>query len=400
MMRLARYTRDPITNVTARVLVRVGRVPARQAPELRLVSISIPGPATRTCEGSIGRVTEPNRHPYHGSQQENALCQESRAPLLPPWETVRILKRNASVRLMSTAHQLPRVFGLRLSLRTHFVRPISPLLLVQAAPVTLCFQYRSQVRSLVAVRTGDGTTHADITADPFRNGLFIRQGHLDPNPTVPFPVLPEDFTLLTQCRPREGKRAVNSPMLLGGNVELADSLNHDPQVKAGRFARSLHLCRVNQFSAKSRNHERLLQRAGGLQATAIVGECTSGGTSGKFASSLTRGDTGHLHCRNRMCGKRVQRTEVPRQERQRIGLVARGKQFQLIRESYLACHTGTLSTSAGKTRTLPKSKVSLAPVNGRTNGPLRLRLSESLRLGDLRKSGASSRANPISKETL
>src|SRR5258708_438822 len=103
MMRLARYTRDPMTNITTRVLVRIGREPARQAPELRLVSVGIPRSATRAGERSVGRITEPNRHPYQSGQQQNALCKESRAPLLPPRQTVRILKRKASARLTSTA---------------------------------------------------------------------------------------------------------------------------------------------------------------------------------------------------------------------------------------------------------------------------------------------------------
>src|SRR6266481_3374805 len=117
MMRLARYTRDPMTNVTTGVLVRVCREAAPQAPEHRLVSKRIPGPTTRAGERSVGRVTEPYRHPCHSSQQQNALCKEPRAPLLPPWETVRILKRNTSTRLESTAHQLSSFTGLRLSLR-------------------------------------------------------------------------------------------------------------------------------------------------------------------------------------------------------------------------------------------------------------------------------------------
>jgi hypothetical protein len=151
MMRLARYTRDLITNVQTGIEVGIFGIATRQTSELCLVSECIPRSATRTGEGSIGRIHEPNRHPYHSGQQQNALCKESRAPLLPPWETVRILKPNTSTRLMSTAHQCSGVFSLGLSLRTHFVRPITPLLLVQGSTVSLLFQDRAQVGSLAAM---------------------------------------------------------------------------------------------------------------------------------------------------------------------------------------------------------------------------------------------------------
>src|SRR5688572_19600917 len=117
MMRLARYTRDPMTDIQTGVTICIRSEATRQASKHRLVSECIPGLATRTGEASIGRVTEPNRHPYHHGQQKNALCKEPRAPLLPSWQTVGILKRNASTRPVSTAYQLSRFSGLRLSLR-------------------------------------------------------------------------------------------------------------------------------------------------------------------------------------------------------------------------------------------------------------------------------------------
>src|SRR5258706_15096446 len=167
MMRLARYTRDPMTDITTRILIRVCREPARQAPELRLVSECIPGPAVRASERSVGRVTEPYRHPYHSSQQQNALREESRTPLFPPGQTVRILQRNTSTRPASTAHQLPGFPGLHLSLRTHFIGPITPLLLIHGASVALTIQEGAQIATPIAITTSDSSTHADIHADPF-----------------------------------------------------------------------------------------------------------------------------------------------------------------------------------------------------------------------------------------
>ena len=80
-----------MTNVTTGVLVRIGREPAPQAPEHRLVSKRILGPAARASERSVGRITEPYRHPYHRSQQQNALREESRTPLLPPRQHADVL---------------------------------------------------------------------------------------------------------------------------------------------------------------------------------------------------------------------------------------------------------------------------------------------------------------------
>lgn len=364
MMRLARYTRDLMTNVTASVPIRVGREPARQAPELRLVSVSIPGPASRASEASIRRVTEPNRHPYQGGQQENTLCKESRAPLLPPRETVRILKPKTSTRLMSTVHQRSGVFSLGLSLRTHFVGPITPLLLVQGAAVTLLFQDRSQVGRLVSVRTGDGTAHAHITADPFSSFLFFRQWHLNSNPTVPLAVLSKDFTLFAESGPWNRQGAIDTPMQARREVQLANPLYHDPQVKALRSSWDLHLSCVNQFRSECWGFERFACFARGLETSPVVCICASRGTSGILSGSFRRGDAGPFHVRNRLCGNRVQTAEQPRQESQGLSFVARRKKFQLVRQYNLGCHRFNITKREQKTRTPTPGKVERAAVNG------------------------------------
>ena len=79
-----------MANVQAGVVVSMFGVATRQASERRLVSECIPGPTTRTSEAHVRGVTEPNRHPYQRCQQQNALREESRTPLLPSWQTVGI----------------------------------------------------------------------------------------------------------------------------------------------------------------------------------------------------------------------------------------------------------------------------------------------------------------------
>jgi hypothetical protein len=243
MTRLARYTRDPMTNITTRVLIRVGREPARQAPELRLVSECIPGPALRARERGVGRITEPYRHPCHSSQQQNALREESRTPLFPPGQTVRILKRNASTRPESTAHQPPGFMGLRLSLRGQVVGPITPLRLVQGATVALAVQDRTQITAPVAVTTSDRPAHAHIGADPVVHFPFFRYGNFDPDPAIPLAVFTEDFALFAERSAGVGQRpgawtwaaSINSALRVPGSCPaLRVRLQ---SVKARRYAR-------------------------------------------------------------------------------------------------------------------------------------------------------------------
>src|SRR5437870_2199726 len=150
-MRLARYTRDPMTNIPTGIVVSICGAATSQTAKHRLVSKRIPGPTARAGERSVGWITEPCWHPYQRRQQQNALREESRTPLFPTWQTVRILQHNASTRPASTAHQLPGFMGLRLSLRGHFVGPISPLLLVQGATVALTVQDWTQIATSIAI---------------------------------------------------------------------------------------------------------------------------------------------------------------------------------------------------------------------------------------------------------
>lgn len=343
MTRLARYTRDLMTNVTTRVLVRISREPARQAPEHRLVPEGIPGPATGASEASVGRVTEPGRHPYQGRQQQNALREEPRAPLFPPRETVRILKRNASARPASTAHQCSGFFGKRLSLRGHFIGPITPLLLVKGASVSLFLQDRSQIWSPVAIRTGHRPAYPNITADPFLWLSDLRQRHLDPDSTVPLAILAKDLTLLTERCSRQSQGTIHGPVLLGGDVQLAHPLNHDPQVEALGGTGSLDLGRVDQFCSQGRSLERFASLTSGLETTAIVRECAPGRPSVELPGPFARRDTGLLHSRNLTCGIGMQPTKQPRQKSERVSLVGRREEFELVREYNCRFHIESIT---------------------------------------------------------
>jgi hypothetical protein len=353
-----------MTNITTRVLVRVGREPARQAPELRLVSECIPGPTVRAGERGVGWVTEPNRHPCHSSQQQNALREESRTPLFPPRQTVRILKRNTSTRLLSTAHKGSGFFGLRLSLRGHFVGPITPLLLIQSATVALAVQDRTQIVTAVAVTTSNSSAYAYIDADPVGRVLLFWQGDFYTDPTIPLAILPEEFPLLAERRAWQGQGPIDGAMLRSWDVQFADPLHHNPQVKAGGVPWSLNVGGINQLSSQCGSLERLPGFASRFETPAIVSKCATGSASVKLASAPTRGDTGPFHVHNRLCGNRVQTAEQPRQEREGITLGARRKTLQLIREYSLGCHESSITQGQEKRKTPTVQSLRSRPAMG------------------------------------
>lgn len=328
-----------MTNVPAGIGVCVAGQSAGQAAKLRLVSKRIPGPAARAGERSVGRVTEPCRHPYQGSQQQNALCKEPRAPLPPPGQPVRILKRNASARLMSTAHQLPSFFGLCLSLRAHFIRPIHALLLLRSVSVPLLFQDRAEVWALVAIRAGYCPTYAHVHTDPLMNGLFVGQRDFDSAAHVPLAVFPKDLALFAKDSTWQCEGAVDRPVCLGRDVQLADALHHYPQVKACRFLWRLDLGSVNQLGSERRDFEGAARLVRRLQAAPIVNESTPGCSSSKFAFASRTREAWRLPGRNLLCGNGVQPLIESRQRRKRVRFDTTRKQLEFIRENHLRCHT-------------------------------------------------------------
>ena len=346
MLRLARYTRDPMTNITTCILVCIGREPARQAPELRLMSKRIPGPTTRASETSIGWITEPSRHPYQIGQQENALCKESRTPLSPTRQTVRILKRNTSTRLLSTAHKGSGFFGLRLSLRRHFIRPIPPLFLVQGSSVTLSVQYRPQIGTFVAVATGDSTSYPNICPDKFSDGLLIGQRDFHANLAIPFTVLPENLALLTERCARQSECSVDSTMLSCRYVESgtilisASTPHHHPQIKTLCVPGELNLGGINQFGFQRSRLKFSFKSTSRLLSTSPINKGTTVGMSNKLAQSFAAG--GSALFTQRRCADGMMPRKESRQERQCVSLIFGRIEFQLVAENR-RLHTCTIA---------------------------------------------------------
>src|SRR5207247_2115509 len=114
----------------------------------------------------------------------------------------------------------------------------------------------------------------------------------DPNPAVPLAVFPKDFALLTERSPWQGQGPIDGAMFLHRDIQLAYTLDHDPQVQARGAPWGLDLRCVNQFSAQRGRRKRFAGFASGLKTTAKVCERTAGCSSSKLARALTRGDTG------------------------------------------------------------------------------------------------------------
>ena len=376
MLRLARYTRDLMTNIQTCIEVGILSIAALQASKHRLVSERMPRTTAGAGERSVGGIHDPNRHPCHSGQQQNALREESRTPLFPPWETVRILKSKTSTRLESTAHQRSGVFSLGLSLRGHFIGPIAPLLLVESATVALFLQDGSQVGCTVTVRTGHRPAHAHVTADKFLDGLFVGHWNFHGHTAVPLAVFSEDLALLTQRSTGIRQGSVNRSMFAGRDVQLPHTLHHDPQIEAFCFARGLDLGGINQFSFQ---HPRLMP---GFSGASPVRECTTVGSTGKLAHAFRRRAAGLLT--KRSCARCVMPRKESRQETERIGFVSNREKFQFVTED--SVHIRHYN------RDHPPCKVSFAPVYRGNNGPLRLRL------GDLWKFAPAGHANFVGEE--
>lgn len=340
MMRTAGNTVSPISDIQRCVTIRMRRESTAQTSEHRLIpKRAIPFAASRAGERRVSRTNERHRHADQWGQQQNALREEFRTPLPPRGQRSGILKCNTSARSVSTAHQLPGFFGLRLSRSSQRINlSIVQMPLLIRCALFLFVQDRAKIRTLITVTTHNGAPHAHVTADPFRYFLFF--GHWDfyPDATVPFLVLPEDFALFTERGAGISQCPVDSPVFLGRDVELPNALHHHPQIKSCGRARGLDVRGVDQFRVQRGGGELTPGLCGGLETSPPIRMRPAIGSPGELPHASRGWDTGLLHSRNGSCGVREQPLKQPRQESQRIRLGPRRKQFELIPEGNLRRH--------------------------------------------------------------
>ena len=340
MLRTAGNTVSPISDVECRVAIRVCRESTVQTPEHRLMPESaIPFPTSGAGERSVSRANKRHRHTDQWGQQENALREEFCTPLPVLGQRSGILKRNTSAGLISTAYQGSGFFGLRLSRSSQRINlSIMQMPLLIRRSLLLFVEYGPQVRSTITIRTGNGASDSNIYADPSVYRLHIGQRNFDAYSHVPFPILAKDFALFAECSTWKSDRSVHRAMFLGWNVELADTLDHHPQVKAFCFAWGLHVGCVDQFGSERGSSEGFPCFTRRLQAPVIVNIGASGRPSNKLPLALAGRESGFLRSRNGSCGVRERLTKEARQESQHVGLGSSRKQLEFVPENNLRRH--------------------------------------------------------------
>src|SRR2546426_2154100 len=291
-------------------IMRIATLPTAKRLFVSLSPLDESATGTR-CAG-VGRIHHGYRYAQQGSQQRHTRAEVPRRMLFPSDEPTRVFNCHASSRALSHGHNAAGLMGEQLPLGTGFNLTVDAALLVHRAPVALSFQDRSQVWSLVTIGAGNAGPYTDITADPFSHRLFVGQGNLDPGSAVPLPVLSEDFALLTERCARIGQGAVNRPVFLGRDIELAHALDHDPQVKPLGSPWGLDVRRVNQFGTQGRDDERLACDTGSFLAPLVVRPRPPIGPSGELALTATCREPLRVH--GLMYGIGGQATEHPRQE--------------------------------------------------------------------------------------
>ncbi len=346
MMRSARNTPSPFGNHARRIDVSiVGKTTMPASKRLTVPLSWLDMPARRTSSAGVGRAYHLDSNAVNRCKQEYSFPEEPGRVLLPANQTFRVFKCYASARLLRHGHNGASFTGQHLPLRTYLPRFVNAVLLQGSTTITGTFQYRSQVGTLVAIGSGNGRPDPNIAADKLFRFLDFRQWHLDRNADIPLMVLPKDFSLLTQRSTRKGQRAIDAAMLTGWDVEFSDALHHHPQIKARGFAWGLDVGCVNEFSLE---RPRLMS---GFAGPSPIGECATIGTTNKLTHAFRRGASGLLTKHG--CAFRVKPRKESRQERQRISLIGRREQFQLVTESY-GMHEEQYSKPA------PQCKVSFA----------------------------------------
>ena len=314
--------------------------------------------AFRTSRAGVSRIHHSHRYAHQGSQQRHTCAEVPRRVRLPSDQSTRVFKCDASSRSQCHGHCFTGFSGQHLPLGTGFNAPVNATLLVHCTPVALSLEYGSQVWPSVAIGAGNTRPHSYVYTDKLFDWYLFGQRHLHAYPTVPFAVLPKDFSLLAERRVRVSQGAVDCPVFLGRDIQLSYALHHDPQVKTCGVPGSLYVGGVDQFSLQ---RSRLMTCFPG---SSPISERTAIGPASKLAHALGRGASGLLT--KRSCARCVMPRKESRQESERISFVGSREKFQFVTEN--SVHESNRNTNR------PPCKVSFASVNGGKNGPLRLRL--------------------------
>jgi hypothetical protein len=206
---------------------------------------------------SVGWGDQLDSNPQRLAQQQDTFRKELAGPLLPSRESFRVFQAHALASTLGHGHRACRFTSKSLFLK-RTVRPlVDAMLLLHGPAVALLFEDRAQVGAVIAIRARDRFPHAHVTTEKASGLVRVRAGHLHTDARIPFPVFAEHFGAFVQGGPRQRQRLIQpmvtvrrdieSPVLPTGERRAPD---HDPVVKAGRFARTLNLGAVDQLGVQ------------------------------------------------------------------------------------------------------------------------------------------------------
>lgn len=343
-----------MTNVTARVLIRICREPARQAPELRLVPIHSGVDNRRRGLGVPAYHEKRRPHGYNGCIKWHALsrsygsglcvyvghyqvsqCKLRTFPAVHPREPDNQLEKAHISIAWNVANQAPddsydsacwllqNVACLSDREPAFVLREIRGFFHTAVYP---SFVFFPSVQALSAV----GALLLDNCCTSYGRKKSEQAG---------------DFSHTRDKWSRKTAsllQAIDGPVFVSGNVQLPYALDHNPQIKTLGLSRSLHLSRVNQLGPECGGLERLASFAGGLETSPPVRMRPAIGSPRKLPHPSTWWDTGPLHSRNRLCGEAMVTHKQSGQQSQSVGLIPSRKQLQLIgehdrRRHFLSC---------------------------------------------------------------
>ncbi len=296
-------------------------------------------PTLRASDGGVGWGDHLDSNAHQGSEQRHTCAEVPRRVLLPADEPFRVFQGYASTRSLSHGHKLTGFSGKHLSLSGGLNPALNASFLVHRSPVPLSIQNGSEIRPLVAVRASNRSPDSHVTADKLFGLPYLRTGRppawdLDSYTHIPFAVLAEHFSLLTQLGSRQGQSPVDSPVPSCWEVEFSHTLDHDPEVKALSLSGILDLSSVNKLGFEHRRLELLAQGTGGFSALVKISRSSTVSSTPELPLALARRNMGLLHACHLECAIRVQATKQPRQEGQSISFVTRGMEFEFIGENH------------------------------------------------------------------
>jgi hypothetical protein len=382
-----------MTQILRRDEIGILGIPAIPTSERAFVShVALDQSAFGAGDARVSRIDHDTWDSYDRRQQRDSIAKEPCCVGFPSYQSLGIFNRYRSSRPRCHGHQATSLTAKQLLLKCTIGPLINPLLLLHGAAVALFLQDGPQVWPTVAITSRNRRSCAHVNTNDTVRGLDAGAWDFDRHPTVPRALPTIDFRCAlganVELSPRQGQCSLQPAMPSCRNTKrlIPCALNHHPIVKTASTFRALQFSAVNQFGFQCP------WRVTGLGCSFPVDTCTTISTSKKFSHALGARASGLLHRSQLECAVRMRLTKQPRQEGQRIGLIACRIQLQGVTESY-GLHVISIAKQREKTK---------PPQARRRRERLTIDFLRSLRLQRLRASlapvflsGATNRHAPL-----